>query len=335
MNNNIKKLILACQRKDGSFGVFKQYCIKNPAFFFTKRDLYKEYISLNNMEKAIFNDETLFFKAAVEYNIIDKEKINLSDRCVICGSKTKFISFTQGFNLTCCEKECVNKLTEIVCLKKYGVKNGSQSEEAREKIRNVWKNKSKKDIEERTEKIKRTCLEKYGVEFASSSVFVREKVKQTCLEKYGVNNVFELDEIKEKIKETNLQRYGFENPSQSDLIKTKKLKTGKENGYFYNYEQKRDFEIYRSRVDALSNEQFHKHFYEIPFSNLRDRDFHLDHIFSVKEGFDLCIPPIYIAHFSNLRVIPAKINVSKGIKSDKTKNQLFEDFELYPQNYYI
>ena len=170
-------------------------------------------------------------------------------------------------------------MSEIVCLKKYGVKNGSQSEEAREKIRNVWKNKSKKDIEERTEKIKRTCLEKYGTEFASSSVFVREKVKQTCLEKYGVNNVFELDEIKEKIKETNLQRYGFENPSQSDLIKTKKLKTGKENGYFYNYEQKRDFEIYRLRVDALTNVQFHEHFYEIPLSNLRDRDFHLDHIF--------------------------------------------------------
>jgi hypothetical protein len=36
-------------------------------------------------------------------------------------------------------------------------------------------------------KNKQTCLEKYGVEFAIKSEYVKEQSKQTCLKKYGVD----------------------------------------------------------------------------------------------------------------------------------------------------
>lgn len=54
---------------------------------------------------------------------------------------------------------------------------------------------------------------------------VKEKVKDTCLRKYGANNVYASEYGKQKIKETNLQRYGCENPQQNKEIRTKTKKT--------------------------------------------------------------------------------------------------------------
>ena len=48
-------------------------------------------------------------------------------------------------------------------------------------------------------KIKKTNIEKYGVEYSLQSSEVREKGKITCLENYGVENCSQLDEIKDKL----------------------------------------------------------------------------------------------------------------------------------------
>ncbi|KKK48559.1 hypothetical protein LCGC14_3143890, partial [marine sediment metagenome] len=53
---------------------------------------------------------------------------------------------------------------------------------------------------------------------------VKEKIKQTCLKKYGVECSFQSKEIKEKIKQTCLKRYGVENPSQNPEIALKQAK---------------------------------------------------------------------------------------------------------------
>lgn len=54
-----------------------------------------------------------------------------------------------------------------------------------------------------------TCIERYG---AGSNI---NKIKKTCIQKYGVENVFQTDEVKEKIKITSLEKYGVENPGGS------------------------------------------------------------------------------------------------------------------------
>jgi hypothetical protein len=46
-------------------------------------------------------------------------------------------------------------------------------------------------------------------------------LKKTCLEKYGVENIFQHEEIKKTIKKTCLKKYGVENPSYSNEIKDK------------------------------------------------------------------------------------------------------------------
>jgi len=75
------------------------------------------------------------------------------------------------------------------------------------------------------EKIKETCLEKFGVEFAMQSLLVKEKQQKTLLDNYGVKNPSQSEEVKEKKKQTNLDNRGFENPMQSPDIKEKVRQT--------------------------------------------------------------------------------------------------------------
>lgn len=71
------------------------------------------------------------------------------------------------------------------------------------------------------DKIKQTCLERYGVENPFQSLEVQEKIKSTCLEKYGVTLPRQAREIDEKIKQTCLERYGVECTFQSPEIQEK------------------------------------------------------------------------------------------------------------------
>jgi hypothetical protein len=57
-------------------------------------------------------------------------------------------------------------------MEKYGVVNPSQIPEVKEKIKN-------------------TCLEKYGNETFFGSEYATNKIKETCLKKYGVENIMQ------------------------------------------------------------------------------------------------------------------------------------------------
>jgi hypothetical protein len=81
----------------------------------------------------------------------------------------------------------------------------------------------------RREKVKLTCIERYGVEFPSQTEDFKNRVKQTCLDKYGVEYALQSQEVKDKSKQTCLDKYGFENPSQSPDIKNKKTETSLNN----------------------------------------------------------------------------------------------------------
>jgi hypothetical protein len=69
------------------------------------------------------------------------------------------------------------------------------------------------------DKIKNTCLERYGVENSFQSKEIKNIIKNTCIEKYGVENPAMLLTTKDKIKNTCLEKYGVENPFQSNEIK--------------------------------------------------------------------------------------------------------------------
>jgi hypothetical protein len=63
-------------------------------------------------------------------------------------------------------------------------------------------------------KLRKTNLEKYGVEFGLQCPEIKEKVKQKNIEKYGCEYGFQSQEIKDKIRENNLKKYGVEHNTQ-------------------------------------------------------------------------------------------------------------------------
>ena len=74
-------------------------------------------------------------------------------------------------------------------------------------------------LKETKEKIKQTNLKKYGVEHNSSSNEVKYKRRQTCLKKYGKEYYSQTPEFKEKIIKTSLHNWGTEYPNQNaDVI---------------------------------------------------------------------------------------------------------------------
>ena len=71
---------------------------------------------------------------------------------------------------------------------------------------------------------KKTNLKKYGVANGHTNS-VKEKIKQTCINKYGTESSWQSDIIKNKSKQTKLYKYGNENFTNRDKCKQTMQKT--------------------------------------------------------------------------------------------------------------
>lgn len=111
-------------------------------------------------------------------------------------------------------------------IKKYGVDNYFKTDEmkkmthdrcfgkrlsaeCKQKISTTVKSK---DCQERT---KKTCLEKYGVEYTFQTENNIQKSKKTCLERYGHESYTQTSEYKNKVKQTCLEKYGVDSYSKT------------------------------------------------------------------------------------------------------------------------
>jgi hypothetical protein len=70
-------------------------------------------------------------------------------------------------------------------------------------------------LEDTKEKIKQTNLKKYGVDHYSKSEDIKYKRRKTCLEKYGKEYYSQTSEFKDKFIKTSLQNWGTEFPNQN------------------------------------------------------------------------------------------------------------------------
>ena len=86
----------------------------------------------------------------------------------------------------------------------------------------------------RSERGKKTMVDKYGVEYAAQSQIFMDKMKSTTLEKYGVEHANQSELVKEKIKHTNLIRYGCEYGLQNEEVKEKRRASNLEKYGFEN-----------------------------------------------------------------------------------------------------
>jgi len=89
------------------------------------------------------------------------------------------------------------------------------------------------------------------------------------------------------------------------------------------------YEKYRIEVNYLTNKSFHKYYKQINPNNLkRGKEYNIDHIYSVANGFENNVSVEIIANPLNLQMLPAKENISKKDRSDMTKEELYR---LYNQ----
>lgn len=145
---------------------------------------YKEYLD-NRYTDSQSLRETI---KRIQYNI------DVRPVCVICGKPVKFLNGkkNQLFNKTCC-KEHANMLDGIT-VKKV--------------LKDIYSDVNKK--QEINNKIRETCLLKYGDEHYSNRI----KAKETCLQRYGVTSPLKSEIFKQKSKDTCLQKYGVEYTGQ-------------------------------------------------------------------------------------------------------------------------
>ena len=151
---------------------------------------------------------------------------------------------------------------------------------------------------------------KNGRQYRDKSTYTegqRQKCRATWIEKYGVDNPFRSPAIKQQLRSIRKAQESLKNIDRTAL------------------------RIYFNAVKLVTNENWYKEFRRINGDGpcRRNNDMHLDHVYSIAEGFKNNIPPYVIGHWSNLRLLPKIENSSKGARCDKPVDELFADFETW------
>lgn len=231
----------------------------------TNSNEYKDILSLTSF---IDNHYTIIPLAQRAWHIINNDLSLVS--CIVCGKATKWNKNQYKYNITC-SKQCSydyrlsdyhkEKVKQTClerygnenymktndyrqkCLIKYGVDNHAKSDIVKEKSKHNINNKSIEEKLKNELKIRKTCLERYGVEYYQQTDEFKKRYKQTCLERYGVDDfskteIFSLmmsnskNIIDDKRELTCLERYGVINKSCLSGTITKVHETMKRNNSY-------------------------------------------------------------------------------------------------------
>lgn len=219
------------------------------------------------------------------------------------------------------------------CLKKYMEKYNISYEEANEKFRQIrvdispatdtyWLNKgySKEDLgiikKKFFAKSSKSCLEYwlkqgYSEEYARKCLAIHQSFnsnKFNFLKDFGYTRE-EIENLRDIFKKSFLSEVYID--EIIDTIKNKKAK------YKYYYEMVWFFTLQsKDKIEGIE---------------LRSKDYHIDHIYSIKEGFENNISPEIIGSIVNLRMLTKIENSKKGKRCDMTKEELLEKFKTLKQ----
>jgi hypothetical protein len=172
-------------------------------------------------------------------------------------------------------------------------------------------------------------LEYISLSAKAKSAKVTAKRLSTYKEKTGYNhwNSAENTAGYEKRKKTCFDNWGGVWPNETDEIYDKFIATKSANGFCRTDDEKSSLELYNEKVKEHTKNSWYYSYSRINPDGLeRGKEYHLDHIYSRKEGFDNNVPPEVIGHWTNLRLLPAKLNNGKSAGCDKTIEKLYEDY---------
>jgi hypothetical protein len=217
--------------------------------------------------------------------------------CKKCGDDVNYIRFIDGYSGYCSQK----------CVKK--------SDEYRDKWLSSWKenNSDGKSIEKRN----KTLESKYGKDYNN---VVQKKREKALLDKYGVVNSFQINEVKDKRKLVLMEKYGSETYNNPDKTRWTRIS----NGTQINDEIINDFIQYKKIVINRTISIYRNNEKIINPSNLKRgmKSYHIDHKFSIKQGFLLNLPIEIITHPCNLHMVHYMDNLKKQDECWITETEL-------------
>ena len=261
-------------------------------------------------------------------------------KCPMCEKKRKFYTFTSGYH-NACSRSCSTAYQQKYLVDKVEAKrkmvetNSRKSPEEKKQTRIDWHN---------------TMVKRYGENYASDFGklgYENALARGTYLSGISIIRHSDSEKWKEmhaKAGRTLSNSIDENGNSHYDRIHLSKLRDIDEDGNnFYdrvrlnNYDNgtwthpndKPDLAMYRWYVQREMLK------YKDEISNLHNFEkrghankgmYHLDHKFSIIEGFKQCVPPYIIGSIHNLEMITARNNLAKNRKCSITLDSLCEAY---------
>ena len=262
-------------------------------------------------------------------------------------NKTVYVDYYAKVQKGCCHKHN----TMITSMEKYGVSHVTKTKEfqniKKETIKEKYgteyvfqsehfKNKRNEtmiekygvfnimECKEYSRKVMLSCKHtinlRYGVDYITQTEIFKNRSKQTLLKKFGVEYAMQSDEVKNKSIQTSLKNFGVPNPSMHSKIRKQVKETMINKGLWCPDEMLTDLELYRRQVWIETRKQ---DINSLKYSEKRGvKGYHLDHRYSILEGFKNNILPSIIGDIKNLEFIPYFENCSKGRKCSVLLNEI-------------
>jgi hypothetical protein len=128
--------------------------------------------------------------------------------------------------------------------------------------------------------------------------------------------------IMNKMKDTNILRYGVPFIFSSGEIRDKIRITNERNGNWITEEQVKDFKDYTKLVWRYTNQNDLNILENIEKRAHTKEGYHLDHRYSIFQGFKDGIPAKTIGCIKNLEMLPSGQNLSKNKKCSISKTEI-------------
>lgn len=235
----------------------------------------------------------------VRANLPVEEKRKLTPRCIEFW-------LSKGYT----EAEAKDKLSEHQatftkekCIAQYGEERGLE----------VWLNRQKKwqdTLNTKTEEEKQDINKKKNYWNTKSNVEkddIKNRMVSTLKETVNKRTLEEKRELGKRMSDSQI-RCGIATP----------------------IEDRDKFQEYRNQV-GLESGRYNLYLLE-NFDKRGPKEYHLDHMYSVFEGFKNKIPLEIIGHICNLKMLPYNENTSKGGKCSITLDELKELIRKYDDN---
>src|ERR1035437_4897463 len=230
-------------------------------------------------------------------------------KCEFCGTEK---TGHHRWKKTCGSKECIVGLRKKTNLERFGHVSNLHSEQGKIKIQKSLKKRygehitNVSQIQEVKDKSKETCLERYGVNNVSKNMEVINKIQNSLSMVDPITGETTLEKSMKKREDNCFEKYGVKYFFQTDeffeLVGRKKVLDPS------------DFLEYRKKVNRITEKSFKDNFDILCCVYFRGEEYHLDHIYSVYDGYINSVDPNIIGSISNLQLISKKINLNKSVK---------------------